>query len=811
MMRNGRLIAKYVQAILFVLLSYVAAYAQEDDYDWPYYDETEADFKDIVSDTTLFYRPAGNDVSVFKTLSRYGFSFTSYRARGMDDRYSGFSLSGLDISAGLSEYPDYTLYTFLSALAPEDEDTYVTGTPGGAIRLFDTRASSASPGTYVTYTYSRKRYRTGAKARSSGYIGSGWYYHVAARGRWGNDAHIGGVFSDEEAFSAALEKIFDGGVSLSGFAAIYNYARGLRGWSEKEVFELTGDNMYNPYWGVQQGRRRNSRVRRDAGPVFVMRCDIPSDAAYYSVAAGYRTSERSRSSLAWFDAPNPAPDYYMNLPGHRSEPHVADALEDAWRSGDPAFTQVDWGRLYESNLFAGGLRSFYLLADHVEKLHDFQAAFMARSRAEDGFVYDYGIRFRMERSRMFRRAADMLGGRYILNRDPYTGTECDMNEPGRIVIVGDTFDYDYAMARYDVSAYGRVEYRCGRWSAGIDGSVGGVWVDRYGMYDRERCFGGDSFGRSGTVALPRYDVSLYGRYGFSASHYLSLNAFSGAWPPYYGDFFYSPYYSNAHAAAEAVRMSGVELDYTVRPFGFLKLELSAYLVHSSDDTEILQYYDDLYDVYSIASITGIGKRNWGVEAGVKCDIGDRVDILAAVGIGSYVYSGDASADIYEEATGNPLVTNECVYLDGFVHTQSPQTSVAVSVRYSSPGGFDAEAEWLFADRRYVSLNPLRRTERIAGAMSSPEMRAECIRQERLPAASVLNIGVSKGFDLWGMRVFVNLSVNNLLGRRDIVYGGYEQTRLAEAGSDGASGYSPFPSRYSYYYPRTVLLSVTLGF
>lgn len=258
-------------------------------------------------------------------------------------------------------------------------------------------------------------------------------------------------------------------------------------------------------------------------------------------------------------------------------------------------------------------------------------------------------------------------------------------------------------------------------------------------------------------------------------------------------------------------MSGVELDYTVRPFGFLKLELSAYLVHSSADTEILQYYDDLYDVYSVASITGIGKRNWGVEAGVKCDIGDRVDILAAVGIGSYVYSGDASADIYEEATGNPLVTNECVYLDGFVHTQSPQTSVAVSVRYFSPGGFDAEAEWLFADRRYVSLNPLRRTERIAGAMSSPEMRAECIRQERLPAASVLNIGVSKGFDLWGMRVFVNLSVNNLLGRRDIVYGGYEQTRLAEAGSGGASGYSPFPSRYSYYYPRTVLLSVTLGF
>ena len=91
-------------------------------------------------------------------------------------------------------------------------------------------------------------------------------------------------------------------------------------------------------------------------------------------------------------------------------------------------------------------------------------------------------------------------------------------------------------------------------------------------------------------------------------------------------------------------------------------------------------------------------------------------------------------------------------------------------------------------------------------------RQACFRQERLPDAWVLNVGVTKGFTLFGVRVFASLSVDNLLDRRDIVYGGYEQMRFDEyTAADGRNAYRPFPARYSYAYPRTFLASLTVSF
>lgn len=59
-------------------------------------------------------------------------------------------------------------------------------------------------------------------------------------------------------------------------------------------------------------------------------------------------------------------------------------------------------------------------------------------------------------------------------------------------------------------------------------------------------------------------------------------------------------------------------------------------------------------------------------------------------------------------------------------------------------------------------------------------------------AWVLNVGVTKGFTLFGVRVFASLSVDNLLDRRDIVYGGYEQMRFDEyTAADGRNAYRPF--------------------
>jgi hypothetical protein len=94
--------------------------------------------------------------------------------------------------------------------------------------------------------------------------------------------------------------------------------------------------------------------------------------------------------------------------------------------------------------------------------------------------------------------------------------------------------------------------------------------------------------------------------------------------------------------------------------------------------------------------------------------------------------------------------------------------------------------------------------------SSPEVRSGFRTQERLPDASSLGLYVSKGFIIADRYMYASVSVDNILNR-EIIYGGYEQNRIRKSGTGINRTYSPFPSKYSYAYPRTFYLTVSANF
>ena len=379
-----------IVAAAWASLCCIALSAQEPADDEPYYDPFEDDFREITVDTALFYSPLGDGSTLFAQMSRYGFGFTSYRSRGLDERFARASLAGLELSSGLGRYPDYHLYTALGALAPQESRIYGASVAGTYSPLYtdfyDIRASLAMQGVSATYTFSQRRYRNGMRLRAAGEVRRGWYYAVSARGRWGEDAFVKGVFTDSFMASASIEKRFRSGASLSLFLMAAPQERGMKGWTEREAYVLTGNNLYNPYWGPFQGKVRNSRVRRDFAPLAAVNFGISDrNGVYYSVSVGCRYGYRGRSGLSWSDASSPAPDYHGNLPGHRTEPHVIAALEEAWRSGDERVTQVDWTGLYDANLFSSGGAALYLADRRMERVEGWQAAFSATAPERDGF------------------------------------------------------------------------------------------------------------------------------------------------------------------------------------------------------------------------------------------------------------------------------------------------------------------------------------------------------------------------------------------------------------------------------------------
>lgn len=778
------------------------------------------DFRAVVSDTDLLWALPGDGMSLFNRISRYNFNFISYRSRGLDGRFAGSYLGNLDLSTVTAKYPDYALYGALRVGAPYVTDAFGpshgkwSAADAAGMTEYGMRISRARRGLSLRGSYSEQRYRAGGRLDYAGGLGGGWYAMVKAQYRAGRDKFIAGVFSESYIFSAGVEKDFGdaGSVSIIYIGACSE--RGMRSWTVQEAFDLTGDNLYNPVWGWWNGRVRNARVRNDGDHIAAANYAVKRGGTDINLSASYRAGRRSRSGFSWWDARNPYPDHYTNLPSYYDDVEVARELEEEWRGGG-GISLVDWERLVRVNADAGGngaAGDTYIIDERAEDIRSLQAAVSASARVSKEFTINYGVRAGRDASNHHKRVKNLLGAEYILDVDEYTGAENDIRNPGRQVTEGGRFGYDYDMVRDWAAAFIDGSLERGRWAFGFGVGVTFASLHRDGRKESENFPGGKSFGKSRRLEFAPYTLRVSGRYSLSPSHQITTTAFAIEREPAAENIFLAPgSHNTAVDDPRNVFLCGAETGYT----GFLsptvEIGAAAYYTATSHETEIYRYYDDIRGEYSLMPLRDISKRFAGVEAGVKIDITARLRLTAVASFSEYVYTSDPVADIYRDEDMSLTVDGAVSELSGLACSPSPQTMFAVSLRYSIPYSWSLEASFVHADGRYVAVNPVRRMDRIASVASSPESLAEFRNQERLPAASAVNIFVSRRFRVAGCDAFAGLAVNNLLGRRDMVYGGYEQMRIQADGTGINRTFSPFPSKYSYCYPRSFLLTVILNF
>ena len=89
----------------------------------------------------------------------------------------------------------------------------------------------------------------------------------------------------------------------------------------------------------------------------------------------YRFGKNGYTALDWYDAQDPRPDYYRNLPSYfymedpdynRLNPMKAAWAREAWENNLNNYAHVNWDRLYDvnkSNYEDGGNRSKYALQE----------------------------------------------------------------------------------------------------------------------------------------------------------------------------------------------------------------------------------------------------------------------------------------------------------------------------------------------------------------------------------------------------------------------------------------------------------------
>lgn len=827
--------ASAVRGVLLLLLGLLSALnvygqrATENDGEHSYEPTSEV----VQTDTRmeLLLQPLRAYPGIFSETSQYHFSFVRYRRRGYDFRQQGFSLDGFDLTDRVTGNPHWGV---LSALQNSPIGAYHTdglrGTESvfgavGGVMDFDPESFRGVRRSWMKAIVSDRRFRGGAQAgTSSGWLPGGWSLSTAVTRKWGRDRYIRGVYTDDWFLYGSLAKRLGDAHQLS-----FTYLQawnddGVRGASTREAFRLTGDPLYNPHWGYQQGRVRSSRVRENKQPLGTIGwLYTPNSRLRVKLSLAYLSGVSAYSRVESLGAENPTPDYYRNMPGFYAQPQVLNALEEAWERQDPTVTQIHWEELYRVNGMKEDRTAAYVVGSDVNCFsHGWGNAQVSYDLAPGSRLYG-GVSFRDEKTRQYRRLDDLLGADYLrdidyyLIDDEYYGDRLhnDLRHPDKEVRRGGRYGYNHDLRVRTQGAWGGWNLQGRGALQGADGYVGmkldRVEMCRRGHYEKEMFPGEASLGRSRTLSMTDYMIKVAVGYSFSPRHHLSLDGAVGEQVPPGEQLWLWPDDQNRMISQpRTVSIVSGELGYQSR-LGICQLQVSGYATRTDHEGEVRHYYDDLEGEYSAMELREMEKLYAGVEMGLRLDFTHRWSLAVAVACMKNSYRNNPPIRITTQKEGRVVIDGTPAYVKGYSLGGSPQRVAAAELSYRGVGMWYVSLSANYVGDHYVTMNPIWRTRRVYDWVQSPELKRELISQERLPDGVTLDLFVSKTFRWRERYLSVNGSIHNLTDRRTIVQSGYEPMRLLKKGVGVNRTYAPAASRYYYAYGRTYYMTVSFRF
>ena len=797
--------------IIPILISAVSAMAQETAEDYLLYKferEPQHEFS-VTTDTLLFYRALHRHSDLYDELSAYRFSSVEFGRRGYDFTSRRATLGGVELRyqnisllrrLGVAEYGYGGLSgesADMASVVGEDCFSLAESTPvsGGNVALF----------------LSGKGYLGGVRAAVHSLMRRGWSMSLAVAGKGGNDLYVKGVYNNSVDVGLRLKRDFDSGGSLSFVALSTVGRRGLRSGSTQEAFTLTGDRLYNPTWGRQDGKVRNSRNRSEAVPFVAVGYEMPiGGATHLSITLGGDYGHRGYTSLGWYDAMTPRPDNYRFLPSYFADDRVAEEVADEWRRGNERYTQVAWDDLYTQNRRSPD-GAAYALEERVERIARGELALRMTTAIGSDFTLQYGARAWYNSSRRYKLMSDLLGAAYfkdidyfLIDDDTYSNNLLNnLLVPNELVGVGDRFSYDYALVNRGATAYAGFEYQTSRWNVDASLAVEAQEIFRNGYFEKELFAGDKSLGRSAVSRFAPYTFKGFVGYSFSTRDHLNLAVMVSAQAPQGDDLYLNPMYNNRVVDDPVMRRDmAVELSYSRRST-VADVVLSAFWNSSLDGRQVMRAYDDLSTLYCDVDVTGIGITRYGVEAAMRLYLSQRWRAELTASAGEYKYSRNPLVSHYSDVDNSVVGHSSMSYMSDCRVGGAPHLTASCEATYFAPRGWILSAAANYAGLRWVDPSFIRRTERVAlqGA-ASQEIYDEFISQQRLRDALTVDFSVSHWFRVGQSRMSLSLMVKNLLGSRDIVYGGYEQSRIRRYRSGAQMIYAPQDDIITYSYPRT---------
>lgn len=788
--------------------------------------------------------------NIYASEVGYLFSPMRFRYRAFDQKYNDIYINGTpinDLETGQFRYSwvgglNQQTRNMESAMPFEGNRFSMPGMGGS--NNYNFRPASMPAGHRLTLSGANRNYTLrGMYTFNSGLNNKGWAFSANVTYRWASEGYVEGTFYNSLSYFFGVEKVFgDGQHSLSLVTWGNPTERASQGAGTDEMYWLANDRYYNPYWGYQNGKKRNSRVVNDYSPTAMLTWDwtIDHNTKLTTSLLGKYTMYQS-TKLNYNNADNPHPNYWKNMPSSYYDVwddtdeanRTPQALEDwnraytFWTSSK-ANRQINWDRLYYSNNQAaaqGQDAIYYIQAKHNDAL-TLTLASTLNKQLKKNMLWNVGIMASTNKGMHYQTMEDLLGATTYHNINTYAlGTydrnsdeiQYDLNHRNAIIGEGDRFGYDYNLFVNNAKAWTSFSHDWGILHYTIAGKIGYTSMQRDGKM-RNGLAANNSYGKSGVAQFLDGGVKLGTSFNLGRGNTLTIGAGYETRAPQARTAFASPEINNDYVTnLKNEKVFSAEIGYQLQT-SWLHANINAYYSYLTDVTDWQNYYFDDINSFSYVSLTNIKKVYSGVEAGLRFKVTSSFDINLIGQISEAKITNNSNVRYMNSTSAQ--YTDEIVYNKDMRDAGTPLAAASLGLSYHK-GGWFIDLNCNYYDRIYLSYSP---SYRYASTLDTRQIVTgniydndgnvlpSAVEQAKGKGGFMVDGSIGRSIYLKRGSLSINLMVTNILNNQNLCTGGYEQSRsdYTNSGNIRAYRFSKNPMKF-YAYGTNGMLNITYRF
>ena len=746
-----------------------------------------------------------SNTNVYANEVGFLFSPVRFRYRALNQKYNDIYVNGTlmnDFESGQFRYSNVgginNLTRNIDTTLPFEDNNFSMTSIGGS-NNYNFRPSQVAVGNKLTLSGANRNYTLRAMyTYGTGISEKGWSFAASIGYRWAHRGYVEGTFYNSLSYYFGVQK-FIGAHSISLATWGNPTERASQGAATDESYWIANNYQYNPYWGYQDGKVRNSRIVNDFAPSAVLTWDWninPTTKLTTSLHGKYSLYKSTK--LNYNNADNPQPDYWKNLPSSYYDVWDADdlnnrtaqGLEDFYTAynylkGSERARQIDWDRLYAANRNAadqGADAMYFVQAKHNDNIFATLSSTLHKELTTKSHI-NLGFMIGANKGMHYQTMDDLLGALVFHNINTYAvgnyssssdAVQYDLNNRDGKVLEGDRFGYDYnLMARRGV-VWANYAENFGILHYSISGRINYDGMQREGNM-RNGMFADNSYGKSKSAHFLSGGGKFNGTINIGGGSTVLLGIGYEHRAPQITTAFVSPemnndFVSNLHNE----RIFSSELGYQFQN-SLIHFNLNAYYNTLSNVTEWQNFYFDDINSFSYVSMTNIRKRHYGLEAGVTFKISSSFNIKALGTISEADYTNNA--DVRYMISTKATYKDDVVMNEGMHEAGTPLTAGSVILSYNSNGWF-LDLKGNYYDRIYLSYSPSFRYQSTLKIMGNVQNNVYDVPpQSEGKGGFMLDGSIGKSLRLrHGRQLSINFMVTNILNNQKICTGGYEQSR-----------------------------------